>query len=59
MSNFFMISLPCAWIFFLLLLKNWNMKINEKIPNVTLLSFTENQDHLIVLPFVEHLSCEK
>lgn len=54
-----MISLLHAWIFFLLLLRNLNMKIDERTPNVTLLSFMENQDHLIVLLFVENLSCEK
>lgn len=54
-----MVSSPRAWIFFLLLLKNQIMKIDERIPNVTLLSFMENQDNLIALLLVENLSCEK
>lgn len=54
-----MVSSPRAWIFFLLLLKNQIMKIDERIPNVTLLSFMENQDNLVALLLVENLSCEK
>lgn len=40
-------------------MKNCDRKTDERIPNVTLLSFMEKQDHLIVLLFVENLSCEK